>query len=134
MNKKNLIRQFVEAVYYHCTHCTDRDLPVLAHACDDYETLAECARSAAEKLSRKELQVLGNAIAGFTADNQTFNIDHRLCFRCERVAEDAVVIGNRVFCVECTCAECGKELWGVAEEQICNECETKQPPATVEGD
>lgn len=44
------------------------------------------------------------------------------CPRCGSVPEDPVTIGMKTYCMHCTCADCGVELSGLSEEQVCNVC------------
>lgn len=48
----------------------------------------------------------------------------RLCKRCRRFVEEPVQFGLRVtnvYCLTCTCNECGQELEGY-EEGVCEKC------------
>ena len=54
----------------------------------------------------------------------------RRCKRCDKIAEDAVQFGPRitnVYCMKCTCNECGESLEGW-EEVTCESCMLKDTP------
>lgn len=121
VSKKQLASRFVESIYFHCT---DRNLPENGDPfpCASYRRLADCLTSAAARLTQKELSVVGHALEGVTETNTTFRLEDRLCLRCQRPVEAPVCFGDDVYCQECTCADCGRELHGY-EEQVCRECE-----------
>ncbi len=118
MDRKTAERRFIESGLFRLT---EQDTPSLESdtLSDEQRLVYKALCSAAKKLAQRELVTLCAAFDGVSVDGNA--IHGRKCKRCGESAVEPVTIGKHVYCLECTCHECGCELT-TGEESVCNSC------------